>query len=301
MAMSNEREFSLEWFGCTTFRLRVNGLTLMLDAYLSKVPGAMPQGLSAADIPAADFVFISHAHFDHMVDAAPIALATGATVVANYEAIRVLRGAGVPGEQLLAASGGETVECGQGVTARVLPSLHSCLFATSSPDSGASCLGDLGVSLQDRRARLSQLFELLPQAVDAGAGYFERTAGQCSPEDGGQLTYLIETPERSILFSASSGYWTGLISALRPDVAVLALTGRPNVDGEPFQGSLADYLLGQVQLLAPQQVILCHHDALLPPVMPAINVEQALALLAEKAPQAKHLDMPLCMPVSLSR
>ena len=292
-------EFSLKWFGCTTFRLRVNDLTLMLDAYLSKVAGAAPQGLSAADIPAGDFVFISHAHFDHMVDAGPIAMATGATVVGNYEAIRVLRASGVPDEQLLPASGGETVDCGNGVTVRVFPSLHSCLFATSTPDSGASCLGDLGVSLQSRRAKVGQLFGLMSQAVAGGAEYFEKTAGRSSAEDGGQLTYLIDTGERSILFSASSGYWTGLMSQLHPDVAILALTGRPNVDGEPFQGSLADYLLGQVELLEPQRVILCHHDALLPPVMPAVDVEPALALLAEKAPQVKHLEMALCTPVSL--
>jgi L-ascorbate metabolism protein UlaG (beta-lactamase superfamily) len=297
--MSNAGRLTLEWFGCTTFRLHVGGLTLMLDAYVTKVPGAAPQGMSAADVPEADFVFISHAHFDHMVDAADIAVRTGAAVVGNYEAIQVLRAAGVPDGQLLPASGGETVECGDGVNVRVLPGLHSCLFASSDTDSGASCLGDLGVSLQSRRAALRRLFEGIPQALPDIAEYFEQIAPHCSTDDGGQLTYLIDTPAGSILFNASSGYWRGIMSDVRADIALMALTGRPNVDGEPFQGSLADFLLGQVQMVRPSELILCHHDALLPPVTPPVDVGPALARIAEAAPYTKHRELRLREPVTL--
>jgi hypothetical protein len=58
-------------------------------------------------------------------------------------------------------------------------------------------------------------------------------------------------------------------------VAILAAAGRPNVDGEPYQGSLADFLVEQAELLGRPKVILCHHDPLLPPLLDAIDVTEA--------------------------
>ena len=33
----NAAELQLEWFGCTTFRLRVRGLTLFFDTYVDRI------------------------------------------------------------------------------------------------------------------------------------------------------------------------------------------------------------------------------------------------------------------------
>jgi L-ascorbate metabolism protein UlaG (beta-lactamase superfamily) len=281
---------TLEWFGCTTFRLRTNGVTLLLDAYLHKVPEVRPQ-FAAADVPEADFVLVTHAHFDHMVDAAALALATGARIVGNYEVMRVLRLQGVPAEQLLPASGGETLDCGSGVSVRILPGLHSCLFAASDHDSAIGCVGDLGVSLAERREKVAALFGLLPSLDPGLAEYFARTEQSCSPDDGGQLNYLVTTPHGTVLLNASAGYWSSLIAGLRPDLALIALTGRPNVDGEPFQGSLADFLLAEVDLLQPRLVALCHHDPLLPPLTPAVDTTEALRRLAAEAPHVRYLEL----------
>ena len=87
---------------------------------------------------------------------------------------------------------------------------------------------------------------------------------------------MVETPGGSILVNASSGYWTGILRDLRPDVALIALAGRPNVDGEPHQGSLAEFLVGEVELLKPQKVLFCHHDVLLPPLIPGIDPSEAI-------------------------
>ena len=118
----------LEWFGCTTFRIRVNGLTLFFDTYVDRPPGLPEVGLAARDVTTADFVFVSHAHFDHMLGVDTIANATGATVVCSYEVARVLRANGVPDAQILAVSGGEPVDCGPGVRVRPYPSLHLSLI-----------------------------------------------------------------------------------------------------------------------------------------------------------------------------
>src|SRR6266702_1195199 len=102
--MSRAR-LTLEWLGCATFRVRVAGLTLFFDTYVDRVPGTGSSGVSAAAVDEADFVFLSHAHFDHMLGADVIARRTGARVVGSYECARILRANGVPDTQVLPASG----------------------------------------------------------------------------------------------------------------------------------------------------------------------------------------------------
>ncbi len=293
---------ALTWFGCTTFRVDVGGRTLWFDTYVDRPPGVPPVGLSAADVTDADFVFVSHAHFDHILGADVIAQTTGATVVGSHESAHVLLDNGVPEAQVLRVSGGEPVDCGEGLRVSVIPSLHSCLFGSgSSPDSAVECLGDLDTSAQDRRDQTAAIFELLPKALPEAADWFAEHAPRCSTHDGGQLSYLLETPEGTIFVSASAGCWTGLVRDLRPDVAVLALAGRPNVDGEPFQGSLAQFLLAEVELVRPDTVVLCHHDALLPPLLPEIDTGPALAALAERAGHAAHVELAYGDPVEILR
>ena len=148
---------TIEWFGCATFRVRIGSTTLFFDTYLDKAPGVPSAGLHAADVDEADFLFISHAHFDHVLGADVIAKATGATVVGNYEVAHLMAANGVPDDQMLAVSGGEAVDCGDSIRVRVFPALHSCLFAAAGGDSGSACLGDLGSSAQDRAAATKAL------------------------------------------------------------------------------------------------------------------------------------------------
>ena len=293
---------SLEWFGCTTFRVRVAGLTLWFDTYLDR-PASIPDvGLTSGQVDNADFAFIAHAHYDHMLGADTVAANAGATIVGSYETTRVLRENKVPAAQLLPVSGGETIDCGHDVRVRVFPSLHSCLFAKSNPDSGAECLGDLGVSHQERAARVAALFEALPSMapelralppVDRRSQLTRRRrTAQLPDRDPG----WIDPRERE-----SSGCWTGVLGGLRPDVAVLALAGRPNVDGEPHQGTLAQFLVREVELVQPQKVVFCHHDELMPPLFPGVDTGEAIASLARDVSYARYVALPYSEPVSILR
>lgn len=292
---------TIEWLGCATFRLRLRGLTLFFDSYLDgdRAPGAGRVGLAADQVDEAAVVFLSHAHFDHMLGADTIAARTGATLVGSYEACRILELAGVPGSQLLRVSGGEPVDCGHGVRVRVLPSLHSCLFATGTRDSGAECLGDLGTSAQEREAKAMAIFSMASQVGEPIASWAATVQQRSSPRDGGQLAYLVESPDGSVLVSSSAGYWSGIVHHLDPDVAVLAASGRPNVDGEPFQGSLARFLLQEVETLRPRRVVLSHHDALMPPLMAETDTGEARATLAREASYAPVLTLGYSDPVTV--
>ena len=113
------------------------------------------------------------------------------------------------------------------------------------------------------------------------------------------MIYLLETPDGSVLVSGSAGYWSGIVSGLRPDVAVLASAGRPNVDGEPFQGSAADFLVSEVELLRPSRVVLCHHDPLLPAVIPALDTSEAVPSLREHTDYARLFDLQYADPLPI--
>jgi L-ascorbate metabolism protein UlaG (beta-lactamase superfamily) len=71
----------LTWFGHGTWSIKTGDLTLLLDPFLDDNPSAP---VKASDVNA-DYILVSHGHFDHVADVASIANRTGATVVANFE------------------------------------------------------------------------------------------------------------------------------------------------------------------------------------------------------------------------
>lgn len=291
---------TIEWFGVTTFRVREQGLTLFFDAYLDKMPGSASDGLAAAQVTEADFIFVTHAHFDHLYGADTIALNTGATVVGNPVSIQCLRENGVPESQLLQVTGGETVDCGHGVSVKVLPALHSCLFAASDVDSGTSVTGDLGMSAQQREAKVNALFAAAQQAPPAILTPLEEMLKHTAISDGGQLAFLLTTSEGSLLVSGSAGCYRSVYSELRPDMALLSVAGRPNLDGEPYQGSKADFVLEQVQMLGyPKRVAFCHQESLVPGELPDENFDAAVQALAAKAPDVEYVALEIAKPYPL--
>lgn len=82
-----------------------------------------------------------------------------------------------------------------------------------------------------------------------------------------------------------------MLRDLRPDVAILAAAGRGNVDGEPIQGSLAQFVARQVDLVRPRRVVLCHHDDWLPGFSIATDVEPIRSEIARVAPRTELLEV----------
>jgi len=284
---------TLDWYGCATFRLRTAGLTLFLDAYIDRAPGAAGTGSSANDIDECDWILIGHSHFDHVYGAERIVANTAATVIGSYETVRLLEQAGVPITRMICVGGGERIELGRGVTVAVFPSLHSCVWShTQMPPPDEVCLGDLGTTWQERSQRMSNVVTYLRTALDATAVEHRQAAapGHSSRGDGGALVYLIEAPDGSVLFQDTSGHWSGILDGLRPDVAILAAAGRANIDGEPAQGTLADFVADQAALLGSPRVILAHHDDWLPGFSIDTDVSPIRAALAERAPTAELLE-----------
>lgn len=71
----------ITWFGHSALGLELGGYKLLVDPYFTDNPAA---STTAADV-SADFILVTHGHFDHVGDAAAIASRTGAMVISNFE------------------------------------------------------------------------------------------------------------------------------------------------------------------------------------------------------------------------
>ena len=292
---------TLDWLGCATFRLTIDDLVVFLDAYIDRVPLAPPVGLSAAEVDRADYVLVGHAHFDHIAGAETIALNTGARVIGSNETARVLREAGVPESQLAPSQGGERHRLADGVSVEVFPGLHSCIWVGGSSDPGEVVLGHYGLCEHERwdpGAARADGGERGPDPDPAAVRQMQdhRASTIGSDRDGGALAYLIETPYGSIFFHDTSGGWTGVLQDLRPDFAIVAMAGRGNVDGEPIQGSLAQFVGRMASILRPPRLTLGHHDDWMPPFTRDMTNADALAPvkreLARIAPRSRLVELP---------
>jgi L-ascorbate metabolism protein UlaG (beta-lactamase superfamily) len=273
---------------------------------MDRVPAAPPVGLSTAEVTRADFVLVGHSHFDHLAGAEVIAANTGARIIGSNESCRVMRERGVPDAQLLASQGGERHRLADEVTVRVFPSLHACTWVMTDSTSGDEDHGHTGLTQDERAAVPGGLVERIRGIALGGTEegraileHIQSSAGSLS--DGGPLVYLIETPEGSIFYQDTSGCWTGVLAGIRADAAVLAASGRANVDGEPIQGSMAQFLAMEANALGAGKVVLGHHDNWMPPVTRAeFDMAPVQAQLTAEAPGATLLEASYLEPIVLS-
>ena len=71
----------ITWLGHGSWSIRTGGRLVLLDPFLDENPLAPVK----SDEVEADYILVSHGHFDHVADVAPIAQRTGAKVIAIFE------------------------------------------------------------------------------------------------------------------------------------------------------------------------------------------------------------------------
>lgn len=283
---------TLDWYGCATFALRTAGLTVFLDAYIDRAGNAPGTGRTAADVDECDWIVVGHSHFDHLYGAERIARNTGARIVGSYETVRVMEQAGVPVDQMICVAGGETVALSDDVRVTAYPSQHSCVWShTQMAQPDEVCLGDLGLTWQEQRARFDELVAHLASRIPAPSLEHLLAAQQGDRGDGGALVYMFDTPDGRLFYQDTSGHWSGILRELRPDVAIVAAAGRGNVDGQPVQGSLAQFVGRQVAMLRPGRVVLCHHDDWLPGFSVDTDVTPIRDELARVVPDTELVEL----------
>jgi len=92
----------LTWLGHGSWSIVVGGYDVVLDPFLDDSPVAPVK----AEAVKADFILVSHGHFDHIADAEKIARRTGALVIANFEICQWLSARGVKRTHAMNIGGG---------------------------------------------------------------------------------------------------------------------------------------------------------------------------------------------------
>ncbi len=95
----------ITWLGHSCFLLESAGNRLLVDPYLNDSATAPLK----ADEVEANFILLTHGHFDHVTDAPGIAKRTGAAVLANYEVGAWLRKQGVAEDKVIRLNPGGNV------------------------------------------------------------------------------------------------------------------------------------------------------------------------------------------------
>ena len=217
-------QVTLRYLGTAGWEISDGTTVILVDPYLSRVYGPQPSGrppfarapgdtrplygwndkavpdtaVIDSHISRADFVLVTHTHYDHVLDVPHIALKTHATIIGTESTENVMRAYDVTEEQLITVRGGEDYEFGS-FSLKVIPSLHSPLDHKHYYSSAKT-----------------------PEGLKAPL-----TLEQIHPE-GGTLAYLIRFRGHQILAFGGMNYIEREIDGLEPDVVLVGAAGSRN-------------------------------------------------------------------------
>jgi L-ascorbate metabolism protein UlaG (beta-lactamase superfamily) len=115
----------LTWWGTAGFQFKTGNQVFLIDPYLSRNATARPkQALVPSAISRADQIFVSHGHFDHILDIPAIAAQTDCKVYCCPVAAKTLIQKGLKTDQIQEISEDDTTVTFEGYRARASFSQH---------------------------------------------------------------------------------------------------------------------------------------------------------------------------------
>lgn len=228
----------ITFFGTTTLLFDDGKDQVLFDAHLTRpsigkiVFGKLKTDTGLADRIRKEYridrlraIFVSHSHYDHVLDAAYLAKQGNAILYGSRSTVNVGRGGGMAEEQMVQFQAKETYEiCDYKIT--VLPSRHSKAKWYNN---------DLG----------QEITEPLSQPAKSRAF-----------KEGGSYDFLVEHGKTSYLIRPSFHYVEGELDRIKADVVFLGITGMADASGRMKKRFFAETL----EKVKPRLVIPIHWD-----------------------------------------
>jgi len=117
------------YYGHSCFSVSIGGKNILFDPFIKNNGLAVKAGVDPKKVPA-DYILLSHGHFDHVDDAAAIAKRTGATVIAGFEVSEWIKKQGVKNVQGVNQGGKVSLPFG---TAKFVNAIHSSTMPDGTP------------------------------------------------------------------------------------------------------------------------------------------------------------------------
>lgn len=114
------------WLGINGFEFRLPCMTILIDPCVSRYnasPISDPAKV-ARYIGHADVIFLTHSHWDHMIDVPHIVARNGALVYGSETTLNICRAMGVPEHRLRLIGHGTRIDLAKRVAVRVIRSIH---------------------------------------------------------------------------------------------------------------------------------------------------------------------------------
>lgn len=208
-----DSSIKFRWLGTAGIELTVNGRVLVIDPYYTRFP-LWKLGLGRVDpnraliadmLQHCDYVLVTHAHFDHMMDVPDVVHNTGAVALGSPNNCRLLSVCGVPEEKIGEINAGDSLSLAE-YHVEVLPVEHVKLPVFTSGPLGPN----LKPPLRARDYRMDSCFSFLV-SVD---GQRLLTDPGIRPEDAVAADVLFVYP---IMHRA---YYESVLSLVQPKIVV---------------------------------------------------------------------------------
>lgn len=204
------QDLKLKYLGAAGWEMTDGKVTILIDPYISRLKLGSEGSVSKDDkrksftnndyfesdtllidsiIKKADYILVHHSHFDHLSDVPYIAKKTGAKVIATETSCNILKGYGIPEDQLYAVKGGEDYKF-ENFSVRVVPSIHSALNGKHYFDSRTY------TDIVKVPLKIKEFIE------------------------GGSLMFFIRFNSHSVLTAGSMNFLEREVQGLKPDIII---------------------------------------------------------------------------------
>jgi L-ascorbate metabolism protein UlaG (beta-lactamase superfamily) len=245
-----------QWLGTAGFRIACEDKVILIDPYLTRNERARPvQDLTPADMADADYIFLSHGHFDHIADIPAIMETSKAEIYCSSVSAQTLMSKGVLAGSMHTLSGGDSVSL-EGFSVSVTECQHI-------------------------RFDLKLIVKTVPRILKEGRDLRPLTREMPA---GPVLNHFFSFGDLSVLHLGSLGLKPGQVASLgiaSPDILLIPLQGHSDIC------RLAAELAAAI---GPRAAVPEHHDDFFPPVSRMIDIEPFRLLLKELLPECAYYE-----------